>query len=229
MAGVDPRHVAVLCDFDGTIALDDVGDAIVQSFAAPGWEERLEMWRQGQLGSREYYEVTYSTLRVDRKGLEDFLGRFRLDPGFIDLVRYCRESGFDFAVVSDGFDFYISHILNSNGIPEVKYFSNSLSFEDGRIKIGFPHANPDCKRCGNCKLGVVRSFKKRGLTVVYIGDGLSDRYALPAADIVFAKGDLARHCDRNGIQFFHFEGLADVVAALRGGVLLVSKQRRVVE
>jgi 2-hydroxy-3-keto-5-methylthiopentenyl-1-phosphate phosphatase len=47
-----------------------------------------------------------------------------------------------------------------------------------------------------------------------IGDGTSDRKAALLADVIFAKGALARWCDLNQVPFHRFETLGDVRATL---------------
>ena len=52
----------------------------------------------------------------------------------------------------------------------------------------------------------------RGRVVVFIGDGTSDRFAAAHADMVFAKGALARICAAEGWPFIEWADFADVDA-----------------
>ena len=47
---------------------------------------------------------------------------------------------------------------------------------------------------------------------LFVGDGLSDRYAVNSADLVFAKSGLATYCNENGIEHASFTNLGDVAA-----------------
>jgi 2-hydroxy-3-keto-5-methylthiopentenyl-1-phosphate phosphatase len=47
-----------------------------------------------------------------------------------------------------------------------------------------------------------------------VGDGLSDKCAAGKADLVFAKGDLAKHCLEHGISHTEFADLAHVARHL---------------
>ena len=43
----------VFCDFDGTIALEDVTDSILERFALDGWQDIELQRKNGRIGSRE--------------------------------------------------------------------------------------------------------------------------------------------------------------------------------
>jgi len=51
--------------------------------------------------------------------------------------------------------------------------------------------------------------------IVFIGDGLSDRFAVQEADVVFAKRQLLAYCREKGITCRPFETFAEVETALR--------------
>jgi 2-hydroxy-3-keto-5-methylthiopentenyl-1-phosphate phosphatase len=68
-----------------------------------------------------------------------------------------------------------------------------------------------CAECGEaCKRGGLPS----GSSVVYVGDGYSDRCAALAADRVFARDGLARYLDRRGVAYESFEDFAQLRADL---------------
>ena len=49
---------------------------------------------------------------------------------------------------------------------------------------------------------------------MFVGDGYSDRCASLASDRVFARDDLARYLDEQGVPYEPFDTLDDVAAAL---------------
>jgi 2-hydroxy-3-keto-5-methylthiopentenyl-1-phosphate phosphatase len=53
-----------------------------------------------------------------------------------------------------------------------------------------------------------------GAVTVFVGDGLSDRYAAARADVVFAKDKLAEFCTGASIPFTPYDTLAAVADRL---------------
>ena len=49
---------------------------------------------------------------------------------------------------------------------------------------------------------------------VFVGDGMSDRYAAACADVVFAKDTLAAFCDNASIPYTPFDTLAAVAEGI---------------
>lgn len=97
--------VAVLIDYDGTIATIDVTDEMVR--AASSEEEWLALeatYREGAMGSRALLEAETRLLPTDPADLPDMLRDHSLDPGFGPFVRYAQSRGIVIEVVSDGLD-----------------------------------------------------------------------------------------------------------------------------
>ena len=203
-------ETAVLCDFDGTIAADDVGHAFFRTFAGPAWEAVVHDWEEGRIGSRECLEKECALARATPADLETFAGKQTIDPGFADLVRWARDRFFPVAVVSDGFREYIAPILGRHGV-EAPVFANRVAFNGDRLTPSFPYFEQGCGRCANCKGYHVGRYADAGYRTVFIGDGLSDLCALPRADLVLAKDALAEHCDTHGVPYRPYTDLADAL------------------
>ena len=212
-------HYRVLCDFDGTVAPFDIGADFVRHFGhgpTDELERALARWRTGDIGHRELTQVECRRLAVTESEAIAFTRRFGLDPAFPEFVRDSLRAGHAVEVVSEGFDFYISDLLARAGLGEVPFSSNRLRFETGgRAVPEFPHAG-GCGRCGNCKGERVRDHQRRGVTVVMVGDGFSDRCGARAADHVLARGALLGWCRDEGIAAAPFENFGDVAAWVLG-------------
>jgi 2-hydroxy-3-keto-5-methylthiopentenyl-1-phosphate phosphatase len=78
----------------------------------------------------------------------------------------------------------------------------------------FPNGHPDCLVCGTCKRQRVLGHQAAGRTVVFIGDGESDRYAAAYSDLIFAKRDLISLCRKEGWPFAPWHDFEELKAWL---------------
>jgi len=170
----------------------------------------------GQLGSRELILWDMDVLPRDAELLLREAAEMPQDGAFPSFVATVRERGAHVEVVSDGFGFYVSSKIASLGVGELPVATNEVRVGEGRAGVSFPYGHPSCFVCGTCKRERVRLHQAAGRVVVFIGDGTSDRYAAAHADMVFAKGSLARICSAEGWPFFAWDSFADVTAEVQG-------------
>lgn len=210
--------VAYLCDFDGTISPHDIGAAFVERFSPDGEAARLgwlSQWRSGALGHRELSTRQCEGIAVSEDDAVRFAREFKLDPQFAPFVREALGRGDAVMVVSEGWDFYVRDHLRRVGLPDLPWAANRLAFGGGRVVPEFPFADPSCERCGNCKAQHVRRYRALGQHAVLVGDGLSDRCGVLAADSVLARGELAAWCDAERRPYQAFEHFGDVAEFAR--------------
>jgi 2,3-diketo-5-methylthio-1-phosphopentane phosphatase len=202
----------IFSDFDGTLAQNDVGDALIKTFGDwPECEKAVQRWMRGEISSCEYYEVAALTMRVNQKQLEDFCDAQPLASGFLEFAAFCRQRNWPLTVLSDGLDYYIQHMLLRHHL-DLPVFANHLEFvPPNRIVVSFPYFDYSCGLCGNCKGHHVRRLAKPGEEIVYIGDGYSDRCAAQEADIIFAKRDLAKWCEERRMKHWRFDSFEQVL------------------
>ena len=118
--------------------------------------------------------------------------------------------------MSDGLSYYIERILNIHGYKNLKIFANKLIFlNHNKIKPEFPYYEKECSVCANCKGLHIRKERKNNDTLVFIGDGLSDRCGVKESDIVFAKDSLKTYCLQNDIKFYQYNNFNDVLNQFR--------------
>lgn len=208
------HHIAVLCDFDGTIAERDVGHSFFETFIADKerWLESLEQWKMGLISSKECLESEVSWVEADKRDIDAFVHGERLDPYFMDFVDFCVKRKYEVLILSDGLDYYIDALLMRSGVGFIPFRANHLRFEEERIAgIDFPYFDTmDCTMCGNCKRHHLEEKKRSGLLTVYVGNGYSDRCPAGHADLVLAKGELLDHCKREGVGCVPFHNFRDV-------------------
>jgi 2-hydroxy-3-keto-5-methylthiopentenyl-1-phosphate phosphatase len=155
----------------------------------------------------------WALVDADETTLRAIAAEVAVDESFEPLVLGLRAAGARVAVVSDGFGFYVHPVCAPLGIDVL---TNDVDFTTRELV--FPHEDRccPCSSCGVCKQAPIKDAKHDGLTTVLIGDGLSDRKAATLADVVFAKGTLARWCRVAGVPAVEFDTLADVRCALLG-------------
>jgi len=186
----------VLLDFDGTIAIEDTTDRILERFANPGWRVIEAEWEAQRIGSRECMSRQIDLIRASKRQLDRFIEEVHVDCGFIPFVEACAAARFQVAIVSDGLDYIVHGVMARTGVS-LPIAANKLEHVGGdRWRLRFPFASASCMSAsGNCKCAYGVSPGPR----VLVGDGRSDFCAAGAADYVFAKGRLRVHCEETGI------------------------------
>lgn len=205
-----------IVDFDGTISVKDTIDAMLEKFADPSWEELEQEWLDGKMTGMECMSKQISMVKADHVSIENFFRSIQLDASFLPFYKYVSQFA-KVAIASDGLDHAIKVSTRNAGWPEIPVYSNHLNFIPEGIEMTFPLRKEDCKGGnGMCKCAVAKDLSsKSGGPVVLIGDGKSDACISHMADIVFAKGSLIKHCEKNGIKHHKFQTFADVLNIIK--------------
>lgn len=200
----------ILCDFDGTISLNDTTDYLLQKFAMPGWEEIEEEWEQGKIGSKVCMQRQIALLDMSKKELHQCLDQIEIDQGFIDLVKMTIAQKIPLTIVSDGMDAVIHYILKKYDLPSLPVIANKLvQTGDRSWQLEFPNANIHCvSQSGTCKCKIAQQHSYE--QIILIGDGRSDFCLAETADFVFAKKSLINHCINNNIMHVAFETFSEI-------------------
>jgi len=211
-------------DFDGTISTADVVDAILERFASPDWRKIEEDWQKGKIGSRECLEKQINLLRITDAELRYIIEDVEIDPHFVSFLQKAAEFSVPVTIVSDGFDLVIRGVMEryfKNSIELLKntsIFSNKILWAKDRLHIQFPEG-PVCEHaCANCKARVIEEKSSPEDTVVFVGDGLSDRFAAHVASLTFAKGKLLEYCRKNKINHQKYGSFKEVKEWLKKGI-----------
>jgi 2-hydroxy-3-keto-5-methylthiopentenyl-1-phosphate phosphatase len=211
----------LLCDFDGTVSVEDTTDTLLERFGKPGWEVLEAEWRQGRIGSRDCMAGQVALLDMDKAELDAHLVERNIDPAFPDFVRTAQAQGMHVEILSDGLDYAIRSILARNAIDHLPITANRLeSVAERGWRLDFPNASATCSAAsGTCKCARAARFQQsltasRKKYVLMIGDGASDFCVSGSADFVFAKGKLIDYCRINSIPHAPIAGFADALTLL---------------
>ncbi len=218
-AGQEMKPV-VFCDFDGTITQLDVTDQILSQLAHPSWREIEQQWMQGLIGSRECLERQIALVDAPVEELHAAIDVVALDSEFSAFCKFARKKRVPLFILSDGFDYVIRRVLKRAGVDRqfksgTNLFASSLRVEGRRLAPSFPYLPAPCAHgCATCKATLISTLREGRAPVVFVGDGMSDRFAVEFADIVFAKRHLLAYCRENGIACHPFETFKDVQVTL---------------
>ncbi|MCL5671220.1 MAG: MtnX-like HAD-IB family phosphatase [Acidobacteria bacterium] len=210
----------IFSDFDGTVSLVDVTDMILEQFADPSWREVEKAWVRGEIGSEECLRRQMALVKAAPKQLNALIDAIPLDPDFSSFYRFTREQGLPFYILSDGFDYVIRRVLKRAGADgELRngkhLFSSALRLTEGGLQVSFPHSKIGCPHgCATCKAAIIQRLRGERRPVVFVGDGLSDRFGVEEADTIFAKHELLDYCRERGLAHFPFETFAEVQAGV---------------
>jgi 2,3-diketo-5-methylthio-1-phosphopentane phosphatase len=210
----------IFCDFDGTITQLDVTDQILTQLAHPSWREIEQQWMQGLIGSRECLERQIALVNASEEELHAVIDAVALDAEFKTFCKFVRKKEMPLYILSDGFDYVIRRVLKGAGLDRhfrsgSTLFASALRVEGRRLVPSFPHPSEPCAHgCATCKEALIGRLREGRRPVIFAGDGMSDRFAVENADIVFAKRHLLAHCRENGIACHPFETFKDVQATL---------------
>jgi 2-hydroxy-3-keto-5-methylthiopentenyl-1-phosphate phosphatase len=213
-------------DFDGTISKRDAIDAILETFADPRWLFIEEEWKAGRIGSRACLKEQIALVRATRAELDALLDSIELDEGLNVLLQTCASHQIPTHVISDGFDYCINRILARKANDFVRrglhvHASHLEPEGEHGWRTDFPFFHQACGHgCATCKPAVMRLLNSACATTIFVGDGLSDRYAAASADLVFAKNSLAAYCREQQIPYVAYNNLGDVAAHLEAALRL---------
>ena len=224
-----PHPVGVVCDFDGTATLLDIGDEISRHFGGAGhWQAQSARFKAGALDTRGIIEAIYTNVLAPEAEVRAFAaGHAQLRPGFADLVDACAARGAPFVLASGGLRQYVEAVLDRHLDPSlrphVEVRANEGHFgPPGHLRVSFPWEERSraqgCVVCGSCKRVAVADLRAAGVQhVIGIGDGFADRCLVQRADQAFARAGsfLARFCTEQRLPHATFETLEAAAAAVR--------------
>ena len=91
----------VLCDFDGTIAEQDVGNLLFDTFTDGSWCQFIQLRRSGHISSRECLMRECRAATVSREELSRFARAQSVETTFSDFRAYCGRRRIPPYIASD--------------------------------------------------------------------------------------------------------------------------------
>ena len=150
--------ISVLLDFDGTISLADVGDALLGALVEDQSLVRHmdELYVAGSKGSRELIAWDMEVLPRDAAVLLREVDALPLDESLRDLVETVQAVGGAIEIVSDGIGFHVERMLAGAGLADLPVATNRSELGLGADGVSFPYGHAGCLVCGTCKRERIR-------------------------------------------------------------------------
>ncbi len=209
-----PRAWAVILDFDGTLTRRDVADRILSTFGGLRREDLAQSHRKGVVTEDWVYEK-YRRIKTPRRRIAAWgLRQAQKRSGIEALAAFCRAGRIPIEVVSGGLDLYVDPLLKRWGLGRVPRFRASSRDSSKGLWMRYLFLK-NSRTLGDFKASRVRAMKRRGRRVLYAGDGPSDLRAARAADLVFARGELARLLKKQRRPFRVLRDFRGVLAQLK--------------
>jgi RimJ/RimL family protein N-acetyltransferase len=137
-----------------------------------------------------------------------------LTPGIHEFLEMLESYNIRPVILSEGFDFYINRILESNILGHLERITNTAVLKNNKLSAAFPHFEKGCRGCSNCKGYQIARLLPKHKSAIYIGDGHSDFHASRQADIVFAKSHLKDMLVAQNKPFIEYDDFFDVQQAV---------------
>ncbi len=210
------RRFLIAIDFDGTITQHDTLHLIVDRYGDRSvWDRLTPDVMAGRVSVEEAMQAEFATVRATPGQVLDLVrAEAGIRDGFVSFVEWARGAGHEVHVLSNGFRTVIEDTLSRAGLGDLAFCSHDAEFSEDGTRLIWADRGERCELCNRpCKRFDLAGLHT-GLPVAYIGDGVSDRCVCGAADVVFARAELADWLQDAGRRFIAFESFDHVRDAL---------------
>jgi 2-hydroxy-3-keto-5-methylthiopentenyl-1-phosphate phosphatase len=210
------RTLAIICDFDDTIAEVNVAEIILKRFGGFRWQELRRQHREKLIPFWQYQETAFREVTAGPDEMKAYIRKHvALRTGFSGLWRECQANATPLAVVTLGLDFYVAALLEREGLSQMPTYAVGTTFLPNGPVHQYDHNLYGCTQWGNCKCSALDFYRRLGYNIAYVGDGLSDFCPASKSDLVFAHKQLESRCLDEGVLYLHFDDFRDVVAYMK--------------
>jgi len=204
----------IQCDFDGTITRNNLSILLREKYACGNWRKIDVDYLHGRLTVEQSNQLQFTLIKEPEEKLQEFIRQhIEVRPGFAKFISYCRKNGIPIVIVSSGLDFYIKTVLNYLALSDLELHCGQTCFGKDGINITYRDPKGEIITEG-FKRKYLTALKKRGQSVIYLGDGLSDLEAACLADYILAIGQLPELLRAESVPYHSFSDFHDVIRQL---------------
>ena len=209
--------LAIFTDFDGTITEEDTLVMVLDQFALKPWRHIEDLVTEKKLSEKEGLKAEFDLIDGSMNEILQYIkDNVKIDPTFPAFAHWCRMENIPLIVLSGGFKLFIKETFKKFSINhDIRIYANSVKVTDDKWKI-IPSSLPKINDlCNHCKTHHLIEAKKDENTVVYVGNGNTDRCPAEQADIIFAKDQLADYLTQQQIPYHRFTTFSEIKSELQ--------------
>jgi 2-hydroxy-3-keto-5-methylthiopentenyl-1-phosphate phosphatase len=207
----------VFTDFDGTITKEDTLVMVLDRFAAGQWRAIEDLVTQNKMTEREALQAEFDLVTASYSEVLHFLQKHvQIDATFKKFAGWCRKNKLPLTVLSGGFKPFIEITFEKFDIADgIQIYANMVEVVNAKWKI-IPSRLPKINDlCNHCKTYHLVQAKNDHNTIVYIGNGNTDRCPAKQADVIFAKENLAQFLTENKHTYHNFKNFSHIQEQLQ--------------
>ncbi len=206
------KKFAFVSDFDNTISQKDFYHMLIDNYLGEKGREFYIEWKKTKKINVEFLNKIFEMVNLTEEELKQNVLQIPLDKNALELIKSIKKSGQDFYIVSAGTSYYIEIILRELGINDVGVVSMKGIYEDGKLVIHKDKKSPYYSEdFGLDKAKVIESMRSNYEKIYFSGDSEPDLGASKAADVRFAKEELAELLERDGVEFIRYNDFGDII------------------
>jgi 2,3-diketo-5-methylthio-1-phosphopentane phosphatase len=197
-------------DFDGTMTERDFYLIVMDKYQRD-WQTLNEQWYHDQITTFEFLAGVFAQIGMEEEQVIKDILSIKFDPNVLPFVNKVKAAGGDFAVLSAGADYYIQKVLAYHEIEDVRLIANKGVYENKGVKMTADTKSPYYSRLyGIDKGAVIQALKKEYKKVYFAGDSSPDLPAAQAADVAFARNELAKLLTEDKKAFISYTSFSTI-------------------
>lgn len=211
------KKFAFISDFDGTLSFKDFYHMMIDKYLKEWGREFYLNWKKEKKINVDFLNKIFGSVQLSQRELFEEIYSIPFDKSAQTMIAKVQKSGGDFFIVSAGTSYYIEVLLEHLEIKGVEVTSMKGVYEGGVIKIKPDPDSPYYSGIfGIDKRKVLEAYRSQYETIFYAGDSEPDLGAAKAADLAFARGELAELLKKENKAYIAFNTFSDIEAYLTG-------------
>lgn len=204
-------RTAFVSDFDGTMSFRDFYHIVIDKYMGDEGRKLYAEWKSTRKINVDFLNIIFGSMHVTQDALIHEILQIPFDESARDLIQRVNGNGWDFYIVSAGTSYYIEILLEHLGIRDVHLISMKGIYDKGGIRILPDPQSPYYHDVfGMDKGKVIASLRQSYETIFFAGDSEPDLTAAKAADIRFARNELAQLLDKENADYVAYGSFADI-------------------